>query len=218
MENLKMGIKLLRYTYGIKRSIALSIIFCLLGVIIEIMDYKYITEGTGALLMMIAVMYPLQLISSLSVTNFVQTSKWKKKLQTAIPTIINFICILVMYMVLVVLKLYQMENVDVERRQEITISVIAIALLAMTLSIYCSIAFKFMFASILILIVGFFIGISMGIPILVFWDIDISFWQATGIGVVVLMIGTFIQYGVSLLMYKYPMAKSAQPRDLQKYM
>ena len=102
MENRKRNelticFRLLKYTMNVKMSIVSVIIFIVGGTLFELVTVfagNRITFQTwldyGALFLFTAAIYPAQLIYSMDMSSMVQSSAYKKKIQTLFPAILSF--------------------------------------------------------------------------------------------------------------------------------
>ena len=83
-NNLKMGFKALKYGLNFKGNFFAMLLFLVLGFI---MMFASPTKILGSVYNSIGAIMVVQLINSVSVSAMVQTSPYKKKLQTIIPAL-----------------------------------------------------------------------------------------------------------------------------------
>lgn len=216
IKQLKMGFKMLRYTFGTKMCIGLMALFMVMGIALSLIHTDRTTPGTYLLL--VVGMWPVQLIYSMNVSRQVQTSPWKKAMETSIPTLISFVGLFACYLVAILIKLPQLGNASEEELGYMAAEMIFSGTLLMILMLYCGLAYKFFILSTVIFFV-MYLGMTIAYNMIIWTTaIRFSFGAAVVIGMLEIVIGALLQYGVSLLVYRYPLAKRAQLRGLQKYM
>ncbi len=86
INDLKLGFKVIPYGLNFKGSIFSFLLFMVLGFVMEVSTPDM---GLGGLYIGMGSMLVIQLIHSICVSTMVQTSPYKKKLQTVIPSIIG---------------------------------------------------------------------------------------------------------------------------------
>lgn len=215
IEKIKISMKLLRYTYGKKMAIAMTIPLGLIGLLPLLNPELGITS---IFCLLIIGMWPVQLLFSLSASGLVLSSKRKKELQIAGPVLLSFGSMVLLYSICLLILAPRMIRADGMELQKISFEIIAYALEAVVIMIYCGAAYKFMtvscicfFGAYIVLLTGYRIGIR-------YWQTNIPLWAAIMIGFVLLALGGIAQYGISKLLYKRPVDKRAQVRTLQKYL
>ena len=103
--------KLLKYTMNAKMSIATISIFFAVGTLFELVTVfvgnRIIFQtwlDYGALFLFTAAMYPAQLIYSMDMSGMVQSSAYKKKIQTLFPAILSFMSNLTVMVFLLLIR------------------------------------------------------------------------------------------------------------------
>lgn len=213
INDLKLGIKIMRYGYGLKTNIILGLVFLACGVLLTIINYN----ALGGIYMLCAGMMPVQVISSVGMSNMALASPCRKRLLTAIPTVIMCGGIIAGYIVedLLVLALaciYPDRFPSACAVMEMTI------VSAVLIMIYFPISYKYMLASIM------FILVFTGVIIYGSFAMDFSFFDKgissfaliSAAGLPIIAAGGFLQYLVSLLVYKAPISKYSQNTFLRK--
>ena len=87
IKQLRMGFNLLRYTHGIKTCVGFGAVMFLIGVGMELCfsaPMEGVSFSVGGYFVLITAMWPLQLLISMNVPEFVVTSPWKKRIQTSV--------------------------------------------------------------------------------------------------------------------------------------
>lgn len=218
MGQIKMGIKMLRYTFGIKTCLISMLLFVAIGALGFCLPVKIAGRMAGFFILM-GSLWVTQLIFSLNVSHMVQASPWKRALQTSVPALISLIYSLILYGVVAALCAFRSHGASPEEGQILVAALLMNGILAFLLQVYSGAAYKYFIAA----TVGFFVAIYVftgvfsavstmgGFP-------SLSFAGAAGIGVLCVIAGALAEYGLSMLFYKAPVSKMAQMRRLQKYM
>lgn len=223
MNNFKLGIKTLRYGSGIVYMTICGIIFFPLGLLMSIWDKVLGVAGlSGDVLMVLLAMFPAQVIYSLSASNFVQSSPVKKRMQTSVPATVT--CI---YMIALYLLNSLINGIMIMGHPEYTAGIcremVTMAAFVVFIMVSIGVAYKHFWVSIILGIAVYFM-ISSRMTLVnelrfgVFGNDPGSFVLALVLGLVIIVIGGFGQYGASLLVYKAPMSKYSQSAAVRKEM
>lgn len=217
-EQMKKSFKMLGYTFGIRQSVVFMVLFTVFGIVTCLR--KGNLGSMGGFFIILMGMWPVQLIQSLPGSQMVQASPWKKALQTWVPTLIGFVCFVAGYLIVLLLRLPGSINADAAELSRMSGEMLLMGTTAFLLMVYCGAAYKFMVASTVIFLVLYMGGTMAYNIIFVIFErsLNISVQAAAVIGLIEIVAGAFAQYGISLLLYKYPISKHAQFRQLQKYM
>ena len=81
-KQIKFGLSLVKYGFKLKSNIAMLVFFLIIGFIVEIGSKG--TNLIGGVYFMLIGLFAFQLIMSLTLSNFIQTSPAKKRLQITI--------------------------------------------------------------------------------------------------------------------------------------
>lgn len=212
---MKLGLKLLRYAWGIKTTLLSGGIFFLLGLLSFTMSVQ--TWYLGGYLLMVLAVYPAQLLSSLTVSNLVQTSPWKKALQTSVPTALTAGAFALTYGGALIISLLRL-NARPEMREDMVMILVLFAFEIFLIMTYCGIAYKTYVLGTALFIIVFVIGssvIQIGAALGVFGGVSV--FVAACSGFAAMLLGSAVQYGLSLMLYKRALSKNAQYPGLRKY-
>lgn len=80
IRDIKLGFRILKYGLNYKVTMVGLLICCVGGLLMQFAEFGILYVGIGAMLV-------IQLIHSVSVSTMVQTSPYKKKIQTTVPTL-----------------------------------------------------------------------------------------------------------------------------------
>ena len=216
IAKIKMSWKMLRYSFGLKMNVGLMILFVVLGIIMEIL-----TRGElflGAFFIFLVSMWPVQMIYSISMSNEVAASPYKKAMQTSMPALVSAFSEGGAMMLVVILKAIEYLKYPESQGGSVK-GLLVICLYALVIAIYTGIAYKFFAASIVL-----FLVVYMGTYVFLAKLLDMTqpalvpFPAAVVICFVTVILGAAIQYVISILVYKYPLSKRAQGALMSKYL
>ncbi len=221
IKQLKILIKLLPSAYRFKLSLVGAAIMYLVGIV---MALSFPGNGIGIVFLMMGPIWVSQLIISLSVSNLVQVSPFKKALHTYLSTAANFISMILSYLVVLLVDGIN-RYIHPEYTDNDGISLfLACFFFVIAFTLYVSFCYKYFIVSSIFLVIGVQVvgvyynfsmylgentlpfGISAPFPLLIL----------SGFGII--FVSSLLQYGISLLLYKRPLSKTAQYAGLRKYM
>ncbi len=220
ISNWKLGMKILRYSYGIKTN--LFVAAALLGMNVlyifpNITTYKGILSG--CMLMSVGLL-PTQMLYSLSASNMVQASPCKKRMQTSVPAAVTFGSMALMYLVAVlergIIVLVRPDSMGWGAG-----SLLIQAALMMTVMLYMGIAYKYFVAATLCFIPALMLLLTrIRVNSIYEWNLLrhgwFSFGMAIILGLAALAAGALLQYFLTLLLYRVPLSKAAQVAPLRR--
>lgn len=212
-EQVKKGLKLVKYGLTFKMQIAFSVIFLLFGVFVEFAGRG--RNMLGGFYIVLSAMFVIQLIISMDISTMVQTSPYKKKLQTSIPILTCTPIMLFSYTVVVLIRLYYIYldpaiSENPENQGAVKAGLMAIILLLFFVSAYMGICFKYFLVS-LIGLVLFVYPISFIFHELSIYKIvnEIPTAAIVAAGYVLIIAGQCISYLLTRLTYKKDLSKYA---------
>lgn len=227
INDIKLGIKIMRYGHGLLLSIIVGVWFLVIGIAVISMTVNgYLYNFTGGCFMIAAVLMPVQMIFSINTSNIVLSSPIRKKMQTVIPTAITCIGMLVLYLIVDLLLLINACKYP-ENMPRACIIVALQIIFAVFFMIYTPICYKYMVVAVIICIIVWwscfksfmYLNTIMYMPnnIFSFFDKGISsFLLISVLGLPIIAAAGFLQYLLSLLFYKAPVSKYSQNAFLRK--
>lgn len=223
IKQLKMGFKMLRYTHGIKTCVIWMIVIFLFGILLEwsASGENVSFNQIGIYFMMMIAIWPLQLLVSLNVSNVVAASPWKKRIQTSVMALVSVVAFLFAYLLVIVIEAVKLAK-GMILEEDFTFFILWAAFFAGVLMIYMAFSSKYFVVS----TIGFVISMSVLsciVSVRTYTNIGIlhiSMHPALVIliGVLIIVAGSLLEYGISLLLYKIPVSKYAQMNSLRKKM
>lgn len=204
MKELMKAFQFAKYGLAFKMQRVIGILFFLLGIV-----YEIISKGTsemGGFYCVISGMMLTQSIISVDLSTMVQSSPYKKKLQTSLPTLVSLIVMMATFSVwLIIHEVLMQTSADAAVRERQIAVFYIVVILGFLVQLYMGLAFKFFLAAIfvfLVLVCGY-----SGLPSeniqwgsLPPWSK--SLWGPAVSGYLVFLLGSAGQYGISLLFYK----------------
>lgn len=217
IESWRFAIKCIKLSYNLKVNLIAIGFLLLMALVYEILDFNTgIKSGMGAIMLVTAAMYPVQMIYSICGSQLAQSSPYKKAMMTFLPTVITFCCGILTYLLVIVIETIRaISNPEAAEHCARLILLIGIAL--MILNIYIAVAFRYFVLS-MIMLIGFMLGFYYCYPdgviigsntIVLPWITGISVPIATALGLCFAVLGSLLQYGISRLLYKRPISRTA---------
>lgn len=222
INDIKLGFQLIRYAHGLKGNLVCGILFLIFGVIFMVLSDKVsVMGGNAGFLIMIIGMLPAQLIQSLNVTSWVQSAPVRKKLQTKVPVFCSFVAMAIIF-VLVSLFRGIVACLKPHMLPAICSELVVIAFLGGVVMLYMATAYKRFWSSTLLFLVTYMITFSFmnegAFRFNIFGQNPGYLLLALALGMAILAVAAFLSYCLSLLLYKLPISKMAQPTTLRKYL
>jgi hypothetical protein len=209
----KKTYQLLIYGFKAKLQLGIGAAFVVLGVLLTIFssDMSYL----GGLYIVMGGMFGYQIFISLDVSTLVQTSPYKRKLQTSIPLLSMAPVVYLTYTIIAV--------VWGCRGSDMVGAPVALLFLAGTASllvVYLAVVYKFFWIMILMFAVAFGFGSGAGAGVAMSADMvaSLGYPAAVLLGYVMITAAHFLAYGISLLLYKREFSKYAFGAAMRKYM
>lgn len=214
VKNLKLGFKILKYGHAAKLSIIASIAVGLFGLAFCVLSLVVTSTFPGGYFLMMSVLLLLQLVSTVSAANLVQTSPMKKKLQTSVPALISVLFMLGGYFIQAVISAVTV-CVKPETLQTSCTQLVCTAAIMGFIMLYYGAVYKYFAASTAVFIIMFVLAYGPMIrgEILWSWMPLTGFWGnyilTAAIGAAVILVCGGLQYLISLAVYKAPVSKWA---------
>lgn len=151
IEDLKLGIKLLKYSLQFKMSVVVACIFIAIGLIYD-MALVSISGTAISTYYLFGMVFGAQMISSLNASSMVQSSPCKKRLQTRIMTAICVCMEIIPITVMLVIKAVQYYYKE-DMRVHVINSILIVSAAVLLLNLYMVMATKFYWSSSIVFLV-----------------------------------------------------------------
>lgn len=198
--------------YNAKPDIVYMLLFVVVGLVFSYVD------NTGIFFLMAAPMWLVQTIITLPAVDLVKGSPKRKMLEITMPAVIGFVGMLLLYIVFGVVVWMRSRNGYVQQDYMAGFMIQAGSYAMLTL-FYCGMAFKYMVASsVIYFVLEFFVIFGFQYDYLEQLFVGMPFYVGAIIGFVELCVGALLQCGIARLLYKYPLSKHAQTRQVSKLM
>lgn len=206
INDMKMSFKILRYGINIKSSILFATIFFILGFFCDMVS----SSPVVAVYMPLVSIYFGQIAHSVVQSTMVQTSPYKKAMQTKIPALVMFVIVFV-YNTLDILWKRILLNINPWFEKDFIMAILTGGFMTVVIMLYFAFAMKVYWPATICFFVVFYawafgtgFGSGMTETILAFRNSSISISMPVAIicSYVCIFIGCGINYGVSLLLYK----------------
>lgn len=207
VESWRFAIKCIKLSYNLKVNLISAGFLFFMALVYVITDTG---NGIGSILMLTVAMFPAQMIYSVCGSSLVQSSPYKKTMMTSLPVVINFCGSMPVYLIMVGVETARSMG-SLEAVQHGASTILLMGMVLMVLDMYVGIAYKYFVVSMMVLvccITGSYYLIGDGAAILS-WFPASSIPVATAGGICMAVLGSLLQYGVSLLVYKRPISRGA---------
>lgn len=212
IEKWRLAINCIKLSHNLKVNLISGGILCVMGLVYEI-GIGNLANGIGAIMLLTASMYPAQMIYSVCGSQLVLSSPHKKALMTSVPTIITSCSGIVFYLVVIGIEGIRAAG-SPEAAADSARTILVAGMALVLLEIYVGLAFKYFAVSVVAMICclfgSYYLAGLFGDAIAVMpWLSEISIPVAAAVGLCLAALGSLLQYGVSLLVYKKPISRSA---------
>ena len=220
MNDLKTGLKLMRYTYGIRSNCIQAGVFLLMGLVFALSGEKGTFGFLGGYFWVCIAILPTQLVYTLGVSHLVQASPMKRKVQTVFPVAINLAFMVVIYLIEIAIGgIYAWGNPQEAEGMYQSLLLLA-TVMALTM-VYLGACYKYFVVPTLCLIPVLIIWMQGGMGKWMFtrlflgsWNVSLGMAAAVGFGI--LIVGALAEYLLTLLLYRAPLSRMAQAAPLRK--
>ena len=212
IKSLKHGIKLLKYTYKLKQSVFVCMIFFVVGLafLLELgrssisCSIYWLTVG----------MIATGTCFTVNTPSIVQSSPLKRTLQISIPVVLNLSCHIMTYLLFLLLEVLLW---TVGGRERDPGALVIYGLMAIVFMVYNS-SYK-IFELVTVFFIVAFLSLLLGGEYLIRQMLaGLSPAIAAVIGFGEILIGALLQYCLALLTYRMPLSMRAIARELRKWM
>lgn len=211
INDLKLGHKVIKYGLNLRGNLIVVILFLILGCVMEFMIPDMIF---GGMYVALGSMMIVQLVHSVAVSGMVQSSSYKKKLQTCVPTMIGGGYLFIANTLIIVLKIvgmYVKSGGTEWATAGVSNAILLSGIMMIILVVYMSTALKLFW---LATIVFFIIFLSYNIfseKLLAMMGVEATMIMPIGLSILVsylvVLLGSVIMYLVFLATYKLDYSK-----------
>lgn len=210
INKIKTGIMLCRYGLSFKSNVAGALIFMVLGIVMQINMINGMSFW-GSVYIVLSAVFMYQLICSVTISTMIQTSGYKKPLQTLIPTITSVPFMMLMYTVCVIMYFFMKSG-----NGEFAIkNLLLTAIFVFFMEVYTGTAYKYFVVSMCVMMVTIYAFMFNSDRIMeklmsILSSLSLnSFGAVIVIGYVAIVVGGVLEYLLSCLFYKKPLSKMA---------
>ena len=204
LKDIKLGFKLLRYGYKLKLNVIMLVFFAIFGIASEIFSKG--TSIIGGVYFMMSGMFTFQLIMSMDVSELIQSTSLKKKLQIYIPVLASTVIIFVVERVVLI-------QMGVADKTQIIYTLFMLDVILLITYLYTSICYKYFVLGFILFMVAFmaafmaldntaFMGFAdtiaaLGLPVIALF------------GYIAIFVGGALEILIGELLYKKPLSEFA---------
>lgn len=228
----KYAFQMLRYAFGIKGNSVAAVIMVIAGLALEFISHG--TNFLGSFFVVVLSMFPVQFLYSISLSNHVASSPYRKRLQTSMPALMNLTLNIGIFTLMNIIKAVEIYLFP-EDTELIIGSLIMLSVAELIITIYTGIVFKYYIIATVVMVAFYsFLGGTGGWIMAenhqmygfysVFTAMGYIFMGKTSlagavvISYVLLFVGALLQYLVSLVFYRKPLSKRAQGAAMKRYL
>jgi hypothetical protein len=218
MKTWLTGLKLSRYGIQFKLQTGLVLFFLACGLLVEIASRG--TNALGGFYLVMSGLFIVQMILSAGQSSVVQTSPFRKKLETMVPAVCGMIFCLLGYTVCVLLQAYfnYSESDAVVSTMEVGstkvscgAALLLVIMMLFFLEIYMGLAYKFFLLGMIAVMLAL-CTIMTANNCADFAERlaqKLGFGGVVAVGYAMILLGTLIEYALLCLLYKRPYSKYA---------
>ena len=210
LKDIILGFKLVKYGYKLKENIFMLVIFTAIGLFVEIQSKG--TSIIGGLYFMLVGMFTYQLIMSVDVSEYIQTSAMKRKLQLTIPVITSTALYLFIFTFIIIEKCILI-NMYPENQKMLIMSLVQLELFMLIVFAFSSICYKYF-------LLGFLLFIVLDFAVIIISSflfntpfastvLSIPFGVFAVTGYLVIFIGAVLEYIIGSKLYNKPLSQFA---------
>ena len=210
LKDIILGFKLVKYGYKLKENIFMLVIFTAIGLFVEIQSKG--TSIIGGLYFMLVGMFTYQLIMSVDVSEYIQTSAMKRKLQLTIPVITSTALYLFIFTFIIIEKCILI-NMYPENQKMLIMSLVQLELFMLIVFAFSSICYKYF-------LLGFLLFIVLDFAVIIISSflfntpfaptvLSIPFGVFAVTGYLVIFIGSVLEYIIGSKLYNKPLSQFA---------
>ena len=211
-EQLSKEWKLGGYGFEVKTQRAFGIIFFIVGTILKLfpVETDHLAIDAGAVFLFSSAMFPAQLVMSLDMSQMVQVSPYKKKLQISIPAKMTTAGVMIMLGWSIFLQVISC-MISGKNFADQGVKLLMTGMWAFVILLFTGVCYKFFVVSMIVMYI-FIFGAGMPLEIGLHFFIPKGFIHplvAIVADIVLVLTGGVIQYGLMKLFYKFPLSKAA---------
>ena len=210
LKDVKLGFQLLKYSYRLNSNIMISGAILLIGVLVEILSKG--TSLIGGVYFMLAGMFVYQLILSMDISQMIQSTGMKKRLQLTIPVIVSTLVYMGIYTFLVIERAVLI-HLGVADRDVLMYTLFNIIAVIFTMFLFTSICYKYYVAGLIVFLATFlvsFSGLQMGSGSdFAAFICNMNYGVFVILGYAVILFGAALEYFIGKLLYRKPLSEFA---------
>lgn len=206
LKKIKLGLSLVKYGFRPGTNLTMCILFIIIGLVVEVASKG--TNIIGGFYVLLTGMFVYQMIISMDLSCFVQTTKMKKALQTTVPVVTGTLLYLVIYTLLVIEKAILIKAYPENVNNLLGSSVLLIVLLFGAM-VYTGFCYKYFVGGTIFYVI--YVMVSMPtVEVLVGRNIITpTFLGIVIFGYAAILLGGVVEYLLSCALYKKDISKFA---------
>lgn len=210
IKDIRLGVSIIKY--GLNFYVSISVVFFLLG-LLALNMILFPTPLFATIFIPLVMMGIVQQVYTTTVSTMVQSSPYKKKLRTTVPTYMAMIEMIIGNTLSLVLhwisylRTKDNPSIVLEYDTKLYANTILICAVLMVIVLVYTVLGNVFFGPCVIIAIGGWIGLRWLIRNMEFVGVNISIEVAVVLSYIVVLIGTGILYLVNNMIYKYEYAE-----------
>lgn len=209
-KQIKLGLNMIKYGYRLGVNNLMLFIFLAIGLLVEVSSKG--TNLIGGFYFLLIGLFVYQLITSLTLSHFVQASPAKKRLQINIPVITSTMIYLIIFTILLLERVVLIQ-IHPELQEQISCVLLNIIIFLIMALIYSGICYKLFVAGtalFLVLIFTSFPFVQIIYEKLLYGlSGNVQLAILAILGYIGIILGGLLEYGIGCLLYKKPLSEFA---------
>lgn len=215
IDELKKGIKLLKYSFNFKTNLVAGIFFLICGVVFVFIDEQVFMLG-GTYIMLAPIMM-LQILFTMLCANIVASSPGKPVLEIWLASVIGGGTMILCYIFLIAITAFKISKTPLLESEYLK-DLVCLGMVAAVLMMYMSVCYKVFVISVLgfCFVYPFIYSFIRGMLSVIEGHLTIVNCSLTGFGFVLL--GAVLAFLINRILYRKPVSKWAMVAKFRKYM
>lgn len=211
IESWRFAIRCMKLSYNLKMNLICGVVVFVIALVQEIANHGY--NVVGAMLLMTVAVYPAQMIFSICGSQLVQSSPYKKSIMTSLTTVITFCSGILCYLIVIGIEGIRV-IADPETAGKSARIILFVGMLLVLMKVYVSVAYRYFVVSVFVMagsitFYSYFATMFINDKMFSQWLSEMSMPVAIMAGLCFAVLGSLLQYGISLLLYKKPISRNA---------
>lgn len=211
IESWRFAIRCMKLSDNLKMNLICGVVVFVIALVQEIANHGY--NVVGAMFLMTVTVYPAHMIFSICSSQLVQSSPYKKSIMTSLTTVITFCSGILCYLIVIGIEGIRV-IADPETAGKSARIILFAGMLLVLMKVYVSVVYRYRVVSVFVMtgsitFYSYFATMFINDKMFSRWISEMSMPVAIMAGLCFAVLGSLLQYGISLLLYKKPISRNA---------